>query len=366
MNLDASFAGKAIGLTMNAALADAGRVELVTRDVVIAGSPIDAASWRHAHGRAKFDANLDTSKIATLVPKEQLPISELRGPLVMAGTLRRDSGGVPPEMSIHAHTRGLVLAGKVAPEAPHDELHGPVVLGVQRWRTEGVDVSVEANVDATSGYGEVAFHAVDKKGTLVAFDAKSDLPYRQMVSDPEKVLALLQNAPISAKLVIPKRALSDMPAMAGTRSMPGTVEAELSVTGTAFDPRLDFVAHGRGLRSSSLPVTMSSDADVALTYDGEKGDIVAKVGVEKHEALALTAHVDVKAPDLIEPAPGQALEWGGSAKVKLASFPLQTINAIADRHVSTQMQRRTRASSRPTVGREGRRVQHVVDVGDLH
>ena len=327
LSVDASFDGKKVGLGVKAELADAGRFELATDDIVIGGSPSDPESWKRAHGRAKFDGNIDMAKLATLVPKEQLPVSELRGQMVIAGVIRRDSGNVPPELGLHVHTRGLVVAGKAAPEPPHDSEHGTVVVGVQPWRSDGVDAAIDARTDATSGFAEVAFHVVDKKGTLVGFDAKSELPYQQIVSDPSKAMALLKNAPIRAKLVVPKRALSELPELAGTRSLPGTVEAELDIGGTALDPRIDFFAHARGVNS---PAT---DADVTFAYDGQKGDLVAKVSAERREVLEMTAHVDVKSRDLVEPTPGQPLAWGGSAKVKLASFPLDSIGPLADRRV---------------------------------
>jgi translocation and assembly module TamB len=330
--LDASFDGKSIGLNMNADLGESGRFELATSNVVIGGSPIEAKSWKRAHGRARFAGSVDMNRVASLFPKDQLPVSELRGLAVLTGVIRRDSGDVPPELAIHAHTRGLVIAGKAPGEPPHDVKHVEVVTGVQPWRSEGVDVSVDAKVDATSGFAECAFHAVDKKGTVVALDAKSMLPYREIVADPSKAQALLETSPISAKLYIPKRALVDMPQLVGTKSIPGTVEAELTVGGTALEPRVDFVAHARGVRSPSLPAKMATDGDVTFAYDGHKGDLVAVVGAEKHEALTMNAHVDLAARDLVHPT-GEPLAWGGSAKVKMTSLPLDTLAPLADRRV---------------------------------
>jgi translocation and assembly module TamB len=332
MNVDASFDGKKVSLGMKAELAEAGRFDLAAQDVVIGGNPVDPASWKRAHGRAKFGGTVDAAKLATLLPPDRLPVSELSGLFVVAGAIRRDSADVPPELSLHAHTRGLVIAGKGKPEPPHDPTHKELVAGVPPWRSEGVDVSFEARVDATSGYGELALHAVDKRGTVMALDAKADMPYQQIVADPSKAKALLEGSPIRARLVIPKRAFADMPQLLGMRSLPGTIEAELDVGGTALDPRVDFVAHARGVRSPAVPQTMASDADVVFSYDGQEGDLVAKVSAEKHPALDLTAHVDVRSRDLLQPT-GEPLAWGGSAKAKLASFPLDTIGPLADRHI---------------------------------
>ncbi len=333
LDLDARFTGRKLDITMVGALAEAGRIELAANQVVIGGPPLDPKSWKRAHGRAKFSANLDIEKLATLAPKDSLPFSELGGQLVVAGALRRDSANVLPELSIHTHTRGLVIAGKGTTEPDHDPTHGKRVEGIQPWRSEGIDVSFDARVDATSGFGEVAFHSVDQKGTLVGFDAKSDLPYAQLVNDPANALELLEKTPFVARLVIPKRALADFPQVAGTRNVPGTVEVEVDFSGTALDPKIALVAHGRDVRSPSLSANLAGDIDVTLDYDGQKGDLLAKVATQRHEALEIGAHADIRARDLLQPRPGEPLAWGGSARVKLAKFPLQSIAPIGDRRV---------------------------------
>lgn len=332
MSVDASFDGTSIGLAAAAELGEAGTFEIATSDVVIGGSPIDPASWKRARGKMRFSANVELAKLATLVPEARVPVSDLHGIFVVAGVVRRDSSDVPPELQIHAHTRGLVVAGKGTPEALHDPTHHEVVSGVQPWRSEGVDASIDARIDATSGQGEVAFRATDTKGTLVAFDGKSTVPYAQILSDPGNAIALMKDAPLSAKLIVPKRAFADMPELSGAATVPGTFEAELDVSGTALDPRVALVAHARGVRSPALAPKASADVDIGLDYDGQKGDLVAKVAAEQHEVMDLTAHVDLRSRDLVEPT-GQPLDWGGSARIALSKFPIETVGALADRRV---------------------------------
>lgn len=332
MKLDAAFDGRRIALDVDAEMADAGRFRLATKDIVVGGSPLLLASWKHAHGRAKFEGNFDMAKVATLVPEEVAPFGELRGTGVVAGTFRRDSGDVPPELSLHVHTRDLVVAGKGTPEDFHDVQHAERVTGVQPWRSEGVDVSLDARIDGTSGAGEVAVHVVDRKGTVVALDVKADLPYKEGLASPSRAKDLLAHAPISARIVVPKRSLSDMPQLTGLRTMGGTVDADLTVVGTILDPRVELVAHARALRSPSLPQKLASDLDVAFGYDGEKGDLVASASSDKRKVLDLSAHVDLRSRDLLEPT-GAPLDWTGSAKVKLGSFPLESVAPLANRRV---------------------------------
>lgn len=323
MTVDVTFAGQAIELQARGELASAGRFELATSQLVIAGNPMEVGSWRRARGRAKLDVNVDMGKVATVVPRDWMPVRDLRGRLVVTGAVRRDSGDVLPASSVHAHTRGLAIEGR-GPDAER-----PYELP---WRSEGLDLSVDARVDGPSGHTELAFHAVDGNGTLVGFDAKSDVPYQAVAADPTHAMALLGRAPVRARLVVPRRSLSELPSFLRTSAASGVVEAELDVAGTVTEPKIDLVAHARDLRPASLPVGLASDADLSFGYDGQSVVVAAKVRAEQHEVLDLGAHVDLLARDLVA-GHGDALPWKGSARMVLTRLPLALAGAVAGGHM---------------------------------
>ena len=329
LDLDTKLDGKNVDVDIEGALGDAGTLSLHTRRFVLGGSPADAASWMKAKGSAKLGVDIDLKKAASLVPEGSLPVGELAGRFVVAGSLRRDSADVPPELTLHGHTRGLVASGATEPETAHGKTK---VTGVAPWRSEGLDGAFDVKVDATSGFCEVAFRAWDSVGTVAAFDAKSDVPYQELFSNPAGALQKMKTVPIVAKMIVPKRELARMPAILSTNGFTGTLEAELDVTGTALEPKVAFVAHGRGVRSPSLPIDLATDADVTIGYDGKAGDVLVKAKAGGHDAVELTAHADINARDLVEGTNGE-LPWKGSAKVKLASFPLQTVGPLADLRV---------------------------------
>lgn len=333
MTFDGAFDGEHLGLDARAEIPEAGTVRLATQGITLGGSPLDVASWRRARGRARFDGRIDMAKVASLVPEARVPFGELRGAGVIAGTLRRDSADVPPEASVHVHTRGLVVAGKGRREPLHDAQHPGRVSGVQPWRSEGVDLSVDARVDGTSGAGEVALQLTDAKGAIAALDVKADLPYRELLADPARARDLIVHAPISARAVIPRRPLSAMPSVSGLRALAGTVDGELSLAGTLLDPRAELVAHGRGVRPPRLADKLASDVDVKLAYDGVAADLVATAKDPTHPTLELSAHVDLRARDLVAGQPGEPLAWTGSAKARLGSFPLESVGPVADLRV---------------------------------
>jgi len=329
IDLDTKLDGKNVDVDLEGALGDAGTLSLHTRRFVIGGGPTDPASWAKAKGSAKISVDLDLKKAASLAPEGSLPVAELAGRFVVAGSIRRDSGDVPPELTLHGHTRGLVASGATDPEGPHGKTK---VTGVAPWRSQGLDGAFDVKIDATSGFCEVGARAWDSVGTVAAFDAKSDLPYQELFSNPSGALQKMKNVPIVAKMIVPKRELARMPAILSTNGFTGTVEAELDVTGTPLEPKVAFVAHGRGVRSPSLPIDLATDADITLDYDGKAGDVLVKAKAGGHDAVELTAHADIDARDLVEGTNGE-LPWKGSAKVKLASFPLQTVGPLADLRV---------------------------------
>ncbi|MBS2014750.1 MAG: translocation/assembly module TamB domain-containing protein [Deltaproteobacteria bacterium] len=329
LDLRTTLDGRNVDVDVETTFGEAGTLSVHTKRFVLGGRPSDPSSWAQARGSAKISADIDLAKMAALVPEGTLPVGELAGRVVVAGALRRDSADVPPELSLHAHTRGLVASGATAPESAFGATK---VKGIAPWRTQGLDVGVDAKVDATSGFCEIAARAWDRLGTVAAFDAKADLPYRQLFAEPAAAMGALKQAPIVVKARVPKRDLSAMPAALALDGFKGSVEAEIDAHGTLLDPRVDVAVHGRGVRAPALPITMTTDADLTVGYDGKAGDVVLRAKAGGRDALELTAHADVNVRDLVEGPRGE-LPWTGSAKAKLASFPLQAVAPLADLRV---------------------------------
>lgn len=334
LELETRLEGRELELHVDAALAQAGRLSLHSKRITLAGNPMAPASWKGASGRVALEGDLDLAKVSSLVPHESMPLGELRGELVVSGALGRDNPESPPEVRLHAHTIGLVAAGKTPAEDAIPKRPREVeVIGVSPWRSDDVDIGVDVRNDATSGFTSVAARVTDKKGIVVAFDAKSDLPYAELMADAGAAKAKLLHVPVSARVIVPKRSLDAMPAVLGVKNMSGSVEAQIDVGGTPLEPAVAVVARGRELRTSAVSMDMAADADIGLTYDGKVADLAVKVATEKREVLSIATHVDAKARDFLEAAPGQTPDWGATTKVALASFPLETVGPLADRQI---------------------------------
>ncbi|HVY46900.1 MAG TPA: hypothetical protein VHB21_13525, partial [Minicystis sp.] len=108
----ARFDGPRVDASVDAALGDAGKVALETRDLRLGGSALAAASWAKATGSVLLDASVDLARVAALVPRAMLPLDQAAGAVTLRGEVARASERALPTVELHGATRGLVLVGR--------------------------------------------------------------------------------------------------------------------------------------------------------------------------------------------------------------------------------------------------------------
>jgi translocation and assembly module TamB len=316
-NLDVSLEGPALGLDLRADVGDAGKLALHADRLVV-----DGARPSRAHGKVAIQAQLDLAKASELVPPTILPLSETKGLVVVQGRIGRDNEDAPPEIQLHVHTLGLVLAGKGPEAAPID---GTTVVSTAPWRVEGADLGIDVRNDAPSGFTSASVRATDAHGSLVAVDVKSVLPYAELFADTKRTLL---SAPTALHLVVPPRKLSELPRMLGVNGMDGAVEADLDIEGSALEPRIRLAAKGKGLSNAAM--RGRADAEVALAYDGHEGDAALRVDANGNDALRIVSHVRAEASEI---ASGRFGGWTADTSARFASFPLEVIPFVAQKRI---------------------------------
>ncbi len=316
-------------------LGTAGIVDLNTSTIEIAGSPLDPQTWMRSAGKVQVDAAVDLEDVAALVPKEYLPFGTMSGKVTIEGELGRDHAGDLPEFDLSTQTRGLVLTGK--PTVLPPPVGTTQIVTPPPWKVVGLDVAIETSVDGPTGHAELSARVSDQVGALAAFDAKSDLPYRELLDHPERIATRMQTVPLVAHLTVPDRRLDLLPVMFKTKGLKGSVSLAANAQGTVLEPQVDLDLRTHGVRVSSAVATYT-DARLTGKYDGKAVDLDLKVTTPTKttpaQVVAATAHLDAKVTDLLA-SNGNAddLAWGGSANVRVFSFPLQTIGALADLRV---------------------------------
>lgn len=331
--LDLAIDDRDVDLVVNADLREAGRIGLRTDRVVIGGHVDDPRSWKRVAGKVHLTGDVDLANAAKLVPREQLPVSDLRGSLTVQGRIGRDTPDSPPEIQLHAHTVGLAVAGR---NGPVQKVNGIEIEEQSRLKSSDFDIGVDLRNDGASGYTNVAFRATDKHGMIAAFDAKATLPYADLVANPAEAKAKLYAAPLSVKIVVPPRRFDQMPAIAGVGDLQGAVEADIDASGTVLDPKLHVAVRTRNARSPAMAPETNADADVYLDYDGKVADLSAKVSSQGKQLAEIGAHVEASSRDVLlasENPNAPPLAWKGSARARLASFPLESVPQLADRRI---------------------------------
>ena len=294
-----------IAVHATASLEGTGDVKVDAPDVKLGGPAFDARAWRRATGAVSTEANVDLERALQLLPADGRPLDKLSGRLMLRGQAQRARAEDVPSLEISLATSELVAHGRT-------------------WQTEGLDVRATGTTRTGGGDAHFAVELVDRRGTFASLSFDSRLP----VSD-------VRTAPVSAHLVLPRRALSEMPRIIGQIPLDGDVELALDLRGTASDPQVDMKARGWSLRASRDSRTRPYDADIAATYDGERGDVQARAFRGNDVLLDANAQMALAARDVLEP--GRPVPWIASARAVLRSFPLESVTPIADRHVRGEM-----------------------------
>ncbi|WP_394847286.1 translocation/assembly module TamB [Pendulispora brunnea] len=329
-----------LDIGVKADFAEAGHISLRSTKAKLHGTkgPLDVAAWKGLIGRAALDGEIDLERIASLVPPNQRPFGEMKGKLDVTGTLRRDSPTVAPEISLSTQTRGLVLAG-TQPETP-PPVGRTKVVAPPAWRSSDVDAALNLRVDATSGHAELSARLVDAHGPLMNFDAKAELPYNELWSDPDPAHAMaeLEKVPFEARFQVPRRKVADLPPALRTKGMPGNLELNLSASGNAQEPRLAIDARLSDFKVEPGTRTPATDTRMNASYDGKRFETTVRVNtLPGTEVLTAKAQANVNIEDLLHPVAGRELPWDADLQAKLANFPLQSVSQFSDMQVRGTM-----------------------------
>jgi translocation and assembly module TamB len=324
-SLDARAQGREIGVDLRAEVPDVVRLTLQTTRLELAGSPLAGSSWTDARGALRLESSFDLQRLAALLPTSRLPVSELGGRLDVRGTAERAEGSSSPSAMIQVYTSNLVVAGKPRRTGRDAAAKAPAPAA---WRVEGVDVGLDALLDANAEWGTASLRAWDAHGTVASVEVKANVPYADLLAHPSDALEVIGPVPLRVKARVPERRFADLPLSLQPPGVTGALGVEVDVSGTLREPRATLVAHAVDLRAPSVP-EITGHADAMMSYDGTVAELRVRGGTQKQEALDASARVEVRIKDVLSGGPLDDLPWKGSARVALASFPLETFDALA-------------------------------------
>ena len=329
-----AISGKGLALQgdVDLALGDAGKLSLSATDLKLGGPLTTPASWKDATGSVALTGTLDLAKLFAQIPEDSRPLFEASGQVTIQGKASRPTVAAAPALELEASTAGLTLIGKQEITKNWD---GSEVLGKAPWRSEGTDGTFGIKLAGSSGLTEIAVKLHDKRGPLASLAASATLPLAAILRAPASFVALTQDTPIDARIVVPRRSLDALPPALGDLPLRGEVALDAEIKGTSRAPTVVLTVQGTNLRSRTaaacVPV-VTVDARVAL--DSDKADVKVTVSRDRREVMITDAAVKM---NLVEALSGAPLAWEASANVALAGFPLDTVSAFVEQPIAGEL-----------------------------
>ncbi|HEY4117624.1 MAG TPA: translocation/assembly module TamB domain-containing protein, partial [Byssovorax sp.] len=311
---------------VSASLGDAGKMGVTLTRVRLGGRPATKQAWVRATGEAVLDATVDLAKVASLLPKDTLPLGVAIGAVSMKGSVSRARAGDVPTLDLHGATRGVELAGVQTYEVGDDGVRS---LGPAPWHVEGIDATWEAKVDARSGVAHAALALDDAKGRLAELGADVRAPLDALVRGTTSMKDAMARATVAAHAHVPRRDLEALPSMVRA-VVPGrgVVSLDLDVSGDASRPVARLSAKGEKLlaRNASRRV-QPTDVTLEASYAGGRGDLHATAATGGRDVLDARASLAADPADVAQGRLGAA--WVASADVKVTALPLEAIAGLA-------------------------------------
>jgi autotransporter translocation and assembly factor TamB len=317
VHVSTSLDGRRLRGEVVASLGEAGNIDLSAADVTLGGAATDPRAWETATGRITLDGAVDLGELLAVLPPGARPIEGASGRVTVRGEAVRPSRSASPLVTLDASTKGLTVKGPA------------------RFRTVGVDGALALRLSPSTGRVQVSAKLHDREGPLASVDASTTLPMADLAAGPRRLLALLGDTPIEARIEVPRRSLDALPPALGEPPARGEVELTAVLAGTPRAPKLDLTAKGtnliaRGASTCVRPV----DLDARVAYDGEEAAVRLAATRDGREIAGAGGTVKVSAARALA---GGALAWEASADVALTRFPLDTIAPLLERTLAGEV-----------------------------
>jgi translocation and assembly module TamB len=312
------------------------QVRLTGGEGELPGHLLDPSSLARLSGKVHVAADdWDLRCASRLVPAVSLFVSDVRGTLATRFDVTRKPGQrFVSVRELFARTSGLEIAG---PQSFHDE--GP------EWESRKLDVQLNGDVDGATG--ESTLRAALFDGEIVA-DASlaATLDFAGLVDRPNDRWALLQRAPLSGRVSVPRRKFSSfvtLPTFFLDRvpALSGEIKADAYVDGTIEKPfftarvsTFHMATAQRLTGEEATPWSVPVDGELLATYDAEKATLDLHVKDGAKEVATANGEVDF---DLHKLLAGGTPTYTAGFYAKLQELPLGEIPWFADHDVGGHM-----------------------------
>ncbi|APR81349.1 Hypothetical protein A7982_06696 [Minicystis rosea] len=318
--------GRRARAEIHATLADAGRLDISTTEIHLGGAPTSPSSWKAATGAATIAGEIDLGRLFPKLPEALRPVQSMAGEVTIHGRIARASSRSSPGLEVEASTRDLAIFAKP---------HGGIAAEKAPWHTTGLDGSARLRLEEATGNARITVDLHDAQGRLAVLDAGARLPISALLRSPSRLHSLLGEAPIEARIDVPRRSLDRLPPALGQIPLHGDVELAAVLRGTARDPRLIVNAWGTSLFVlGTSRCVRPLDVEASLGYDGRRAEARLTATDGGREVMTADALVHASASQAMK---ARALAWDASGEIALSRFPLDLAGALLQRPIAGEV-----------------------------
>ena len=310
----------------SASLGDAGHVDMTLTRVKLGGRPATKQAWLYATGEIVLDATADLARVASLLPKDKLPLGVAVGVVSMKGSVSRARVEDLPTLDLHGATKGVELAGVQTYETGDD---GARSLGPAPWHVEGIDAGWEAKIDARAGVAHAALTLDDGKGRLAELGADVHAPLDALVRGATSMNDAVSRATFAAHAHVPRRELEALPPVIRA-AVParGVVSLDVDASGDMAHPAVRLSAKGEKLLAHDVSrLVKPTDVTLDASYENGRGELHATAATDGHDVLEARASLETEAADVERGRVSAA--WVASADVKMTALPIEALAGFA-------------------------------------
>ena len=280
------------------------------------------AGLKRASGHIELDASADLGELPEHV-LELLPVGRARGKLRLALDAARRDPAASADLRLYMDSAGLELEGEssAAPIQDREE-----AIRRKPWRLAELDANVELRVVGGNANSSLLAMIRDRRGSLIDLQAAAPLTLEDVLAGGLR--ERIADLPVEARVAVPRRKLSDLPALLRPTYVAGTLALEAETRGPLSNPNLGLDFRVDDLRSKDPNRRFSLDFRTRARYVEHHAEVVLEASNRGQPLAQVRAWGDGKLADF---ARGE--NFVASGRALLRGVPLAALPILRERQV---------------------------------
>jgi translocation and assembly module TamB len=291
-------------------------------DLEFGGEGPSLEGLKQASGQLELQTRVDLAQLPRSL-LELLPFDRTSGEVRLTADALRVEPGAPANLRVYLDTKKLQLLAASSPAKIEDRAEA---IRRKPRRLAGLDFNAELRVIGATRQSSLLARVYDKKGPLVDLQAVTPLTVEDALAG--ELVARIWQRPLLARAVIPRRKLSELPAIVRPTALAGELSLEAEAAGTLAEPNLALDFRVDQLRSKDPNRRFSMDFRTQARYVARHTEVVVDASNRGQPLAHVRAWADGSVHDI---ARGQGFVASGRAMFR--GLPLALVPGLRERQV---------------------------------